>query len=154
MSEIVLTDATGAIKPRNAQMGTKIYFWHNPRTGHIYQGAPPQYDAMRPQGYETITCNHPWEAEKWSARLNEQDNREQAFNDEEREMVEGARRVDLRKEILELKRNPPDYIDGRHKRARDMLLDMALGQLDEHEERRITKRESFLHLEAFEAGKG
>lgn len=154
MSDIILTDALGTpkIQPRNAQMSTKIYFWFNKNTDHIMQGAPPQFDAMRPPGYQTITCNHASEAEMWSARLNAQDKRHAEMNDIEREFFEGKIRADLRKETVELMANPPMYLDEAHKRVRGELLQRALDELDESEKRVKTKRESFLHVEAFEHG--
>lgn len=147
MDNIVLTDAAGNVKvtSHNAQMAMKIYFWHNPRTDHIMQGAPPQFDHMIPPGYQRITCNHAHEAETWSQRLNAQDKRIAEMSDYEREMVEGPMRADLRRELRAKLLNARNGINRR-------MLEIALQKLDEAEEKGKTTRESYLHVEGFEHG--
>lgn len=152
MGEIVLTDALGAPKrSHNAQMHVKIVFWHNPEKDHILQGAPENFDP--PAGYLKIVCNHAAEAELWSKRLREQDKRFAEMEDMDREGFEGPMRQHLRQETIKLMNNPPLGIDERHKRVRYKLLEMSLKALDQSELRAKTVRESFLHSEAFEAGK-
>lgn len=151
MSEIVLTDSAGVPKsaPRvshNAQMHTKIYFWHNPRTDHILQGAPPQFTFMMPPGYQCIECNHAHEAESWSARLNEQDKRIAEMTDYEREMIEGPMRADLRRELKTKIHQARNGINR-------MMLERALKELDKAEANGKTVRESYLHVEGFENGR-
>lgn len=146
MSRIILTDAAGTAKPQNAQMSTKIYFWHNPRTDHILQGAPPQFRSMMPPGYQEIECGHAMDAERWSARLTAQDKRIAEMNDEEREAVEGPMRADLRRELEAGIRKASSSLNA-------SMLRMALRQLDDAEANARTKRESYLHVEAFEHGK-
>ncbi len=148
---IVLTDAAGRPKPQNAQMRTKIVFWHDPIRDHILQGAPEMFDP--PRGYSKIVCNHAMEAEVWSARLRAQDKREAQMTDYEREQIEGPMRQRLREEVLEKLRNPSPGGDARRKRLQVALLNQALKMLDEQEKHAKTIRESYLHLEAFEAGK-
>jgi hypothetical protein len=151
MSDILLTDRVETPqRSYNAQLGTKIYFWHNRVTDHIMQGAPPQYDALRPLGYQTIECNHAHEAEMWSKRLNDQDKRIAEMTDYEREMIEGPMRDNLRREI----RAKLASLEGsRNKSLNAYALTHALKMLDEQEEKAKTVRESYLHLEAFEDGK-
>lgn len=129
----------------------KIYFWHNPRTDHILQGAGPLYDCMMPPGYERITCNHAHEAEAWSARLNSQDKRVAEMNDCERELFEGPMRADLRRE---LRRQLADIEKNKSKHIAAGLLEIALKQLDEQEAKGKTIRESWLHVEGYEHGHG
>lgn len=145
---IVLTDAAG--RPRNAQMGTKIYFWHNPKTDHIKQGAPPQWDSMKPPGYLTIECNHASEAESWSRRLHEQDKRIQEMTEFERLEFEKPMIASLRHELESQKR---DIEKNKNKRAAALLLDLQFKRLEQYEAEFYSKYESFLHVEAFEHGK-
>jgi hypothetical protein len=116
-------------------------------------GAPPRFDHMKPMGYDTIECNHAIEAEKWSARLTAQDKRIAEADDNERELIEGPMRADLRKEIVYKMQNPSPGGDPRRKRLNYQMLEFALKKLDEAEAHSKTKRESYLHVEAFESGK-
>lgn len=134
------------IRPRQARIETKVFFWHNPRTEHILQGAGPQYDSMMPPGYVRITCDHAYEAEAWSARLNAQDKRIAEMNDYERECFEGPMRSDLRRELRHQIRHARNGINRR-------MLERAIEELDKAEAKGKTVRESFLHLEAYEEGK-
>jgi hypothetical protein len=148
MSDLVLTDAAGNIQPKprpqNAQLGTKIVFWYNPRTQHILQGAPEQFEPI--YGYEKRICNHAHEAETWSARLCAQDKRVAEMNDYERSEYEGPIRADIRKELTEKLRNASSPLNA-------ALLQRALLELDKAEASAKTKRESYLHAEAYEHGK-
>jgi len=142
------------VAPRgNAQMETKIYFWHNPRTQHIMQGAPPQYDSMKPMGYQTIECNHAHEAEMWSERLRTQDQRIAEMTDYEREQIEGPMRDDLRKQIKSRLRELEAGVDTKNARLNALFMKKALQMLDQQEEKAKTVRQSYLHLEAYEHGK-
>jgi TolA-binding protein len=142
------------VTPRgNAQMETKIYFWYNPRTQHIMQGAPPQYDAMKPMGYQTIECNHAHEAEKWSERLRTQDQRITEMSDYEREQIEGPMREDLRKQIKARLRELESGTDTKNARLNAAFMKHALRMLDQQEEKAKTIRQSYLHVEAFEHGR-
>jgi hypothetical protein len=133
-----------------AQLEKKIYFWWNPRTQHIYQGAPPEFDSMRPFGYETITCNTAHEAELWSERLRQQDKVWDEANRQERDLIEGRIAADIRREIN----------DKLSKLQRDSLnpsfnawfLKEALRRLDEFEKKGQFVRESYLHKEGYEDG--
>ena len=146
MPDIVLTDAVGNPKPRprNAQLGTKIVFWYNPRTDHILQGAPEHFEPI--YGYQKVVCHHAHEAETWSARLNAQDQRMAEMNDYEREMVEGPMRADIRRELTTKLRTASNRINA-------ALLQRALDELDKAEAKGKTIRESYLHAEAYEHGK-
>lgn len=137
------------MRPQQAQLEKKIYFWHNARTDHIYQGAPPQYDKLRPPGYETIECKTAHEAELWSERLRQQDERWKQANDYERELIEGKMRQDLRTWIQRRLRN---MSDSRNQSLNAAMLRHALKQLDALEEKGKTVRTSYLHSEGFEAG--
>ena len=142
------------VAPRgNAQMATKIYFWYNSRTQHIMQGAPPQFDHLKPMGYQTIECNHAHEAEMWSDRLRKQDQRITEMSDYEREQIEGPMREDLRKQIKGRLRELEAGIDTKNARLNAMFMKKALHMLDEQEAKAKTVRQSYLHLEAFEHGK-
>jgi hypothetical protein len=142
------------VMPRgNAQMATKIYFWHNPRTQHVMQGAPPQFDSMKPMGYQTIECNHAHEAEMWSERLRRQDQRITEMSDYEREQIEGPMRDDLRKQIKGRLRELEAGIDTKNARLNALFMKKALQMLDQQEEKAKTIRQSYLHVEAFENGK-
>lgn len=153
MGDIVLTDERGqivtpvkSVRSQQAQLGQKIYFWHNPKTDHIFQGAPPQFDAFRPPGYVTIECTSAHMAEQWSRRLADQDRRMAEMNDYEREMIEGPMRANLRRDAVELLRKTNNPLAAR-------MLKYSIEQLDKQEEKGKTIRESYLHVEAFEHGK-
>jgi hypothetical protein len=150
MSEIVLTDATGTPKSHNAQMAVKVYFWHNPRTDHIMSGAPPQYDRLKPPGYQTIECAHAYQVETWSRRLNEQEKRIQEMDEYERLELEKPMLADLRRE---LNQQLNDLEKNKNKAAAAGLLKLQLRKLDEYEAKFYSKYESFMHAEAFEDGK-
>jgi hypothetical protein len=152
MNDIVLTDALGVPKPapRNAQMSVKIVFWYNPKTDHILQGAPEQFDPI--YGYQKIVCNHAHEAESWSARLTAQDKRIAEMNDYERECVEAPMRANLRAEIRAKLADPSPGGDARRKSINHAMLRRALEELDKQEANGKTVRESYLHVEAFEHG--
>lgn len=149
---IILTDSLGNEKaaPRNAQMSTKIYFWHNPRTDHILQGAPPRFDSLKPPGYLTVECNHAYEAESWSARLHEQDKRVKEMTEFERLQFEKPMIANLRHELETQLRN---IEKNKNKAAAAALLKIQLKKLEEYEAKFYSKYESFMHVEAFEHGK-
>lgn len=145
-----LPDADKTVEPstpspapsHNAQLGTKIVFWFNPRTEHILQGAPEQFEPIF--GYQKVICHHALEAELWSARLCAQDKRIAEMDDYERELLEGPMRADIRRELM-----------GKLHTARNginrMMLERAVQELDKAEAKGKTVRESYLHAEAFEA---
>lgn len=132
---------------QNVQLSKKICFWHNPRTDHIMQGAPENFPA--PPGYLTIVCNHAWEAEKWSARLNDQDKRRAEMTEYQQFERESAMLADARKQIRVLQDRATSPLNRQ-------MLAFAMHQCDLIEERlrkQMGGYQSFLHVEAHENGK-
>lgn len=136
--------AEPAGRSHNAQLSTKIVFWHNPNTDHILQGAPEHFEPIF--GYRKIVCHHAHEAETWSKRLNQQDKRMAEMTDYERELVEGPMRDDIRRELKEKLHHARNGVNR-------MMLERALYELEKSEAKGKTVRESYLHVEAFEHGK-
>jgi len=133
-----------ALPSHNAQMHTQ----------HIMQGALPQFDQYKPYGYQTIECNHAHEAEMWSDRLRKQSQRLAEMDDYERETaVEGPMRNDLRRELNEKIRRIKRGDGSQNKGFNIAFMEHALKMLDEQEEKAKTIHESYLHLEAYEAGR-
>lgn len=134
---------------QNAQLSKKIYFWHNPKTQHIMQGAPPQFKPIA--GYQVVECNHVHEAELWSKRLNEQDKRVEMMSKEERDTIESQQLSDARKDIQRLLNNGAVGLNRQ-------MLEYALKECNKLDDaRRLrnneSRRDSFLHVEAFEDGR-
>jgi hypothetical protein len=123
---------------------TKVVYWHDGTSGEIRMGLPEIYPA--PYGFEKIVCHTAYEAELWSQRMRKWDAMKQAMEDEQREMIEGPIRDNLRRHIQHLAANARNNIN------RDFLL-MHLNNYDKRADLTKTKRVSYLHSEAFEHGR-
>lgn len=106
-------------------------------------GFPEMFRA--PYGYEKIVCHTAHEAEMWSERMRRQEARKQAWEDEQREMIEGPMRDNLRHHIQHLAANAHNNMN------RGFLLD-HLEKYDKRPDLTKTQRVSYLHSEAFESG--
>ena len=127
----------------NAQLSRKVTFYYNGTSGEILTGMPEEYPA--PRGYQKIVCNSAHEAEMWSARQRKWDDFKHRLKQEEREMVEGPIRDQMRKHILHLMSN------SRNNLNRDFLK-RHLEQYEKKPNPLKYERESYLHAEAFEHG--
>lgn len=128
----------------NAQLGHKPTFYYNGTTGAILGGLPEQFPA--PYGYEKIVCTSAAEAEKWSARQREHENFKHSIKQEERELIEGPIRDELRSHMQHLASN------ARNNLNRDFLL-KSLENFRNKPDPWKYRRESYMHAEAFENGK-
>lgn len=127
----------------NIQLQTAICYWHDGTTGEIRMGLPEQYPA--PYGFEKIVCHTAYEAELWSRRMRRWEAVKREMEDEQREMIEGPIRANLRKHIQHLAAN------ARNNMNRDFLL-MHLRNYDQRPDLTKTRQTSYLHAEAFEHG--
>lgn len=132
------------LRPRNAQMDVKIVFYKHIATGRITVGFPEQFPA--PTGSEKIICNHASDVERWSSLMRQQDKEREEMTDIERELFEAPIRAEHRKELQHLAAN------ARNQLNRDFCL-FAIKKIDEADARGKTIRDSYMHVEAFEAGK-
>ena len=124
-------------------MQNKVVYWQD-RNGQLYMGLPEQFPA--PFGLEKIVCVNVLQAEFWSKRMRDQERVIDTAKSEEREMIEGPIRDNLRKHILHLASN------ARNNMNRDFLLK----HLENYERRpnmTRTERVSYLHQEAYERGR-
>ena len=129
---------------KDALLSQKVCYWHDGTSGEIRQGLPENYPA--PHGFEKIVCNTAHEAELWSTRMRRWEAVKQAMEDEQREMIEGPIRANLRKHIQHLASN------ARNNMNRDFLL-MHLKNYDSRPDLTKTRRVSYLHSEGFEQGR-
>lgn len=146
MSNIIINpfEAPRPIRPRQAQLSTKIVFYKHVRTGRLTVGFPENYPV--PQNMEKIVCNHVSDVEHYSAIMRQQDKQQEEMTDIERELFEAPIRAEHRKELQHLAANARDQLN------KDFCL-FAIRKIDEADARGKTVRESYMHLEAFEAGK-
>lgn len=128
----------------NAQLSRKPVFYYNGTSGEIMTGMPEQYSA--PSGFQKIVCTSAAEAETWSERQRKWDDFKHRIKQEERELVEGPMRDEMRRHIQHQASN------ARNSLNRDFLL-RHLAQYDKRDAPWKSKRESYLHAEAFEHGK-
>ena len=120
-----------------------VVFWYDGTTGEIRMGLPENFPAA--PGFQKIVCNSAHEAEVWSLRMRRWESVKQEMEDEQREMIEGPIRDNLRKHIQHLASN------ARNNMNRDFLL-MHLKNYDLRPNLTRTKRESYLHAEGYERG--
>ena len=128
----------------NAQLSHKPCFFYNETSGEVMTGLPEQFPA--PKGYEKIVCNSAAEAEKWSDRQRKWEQFKHSIKEQERELIEGPIRDEMRHHIQHLASN------ARNSFNRDFLL-RHLSQYDKRDAPWKSKRESYLHSEAFENGR-
>lgn len=127
----------------NAQLSNKPCFYYNGTTGAIMNGLPEQFAA--PYGYQKIVCTSVRETEIWSQRQRDWENVKHRMGQEQREMVEGPIKDEIRKHILHQMSN------ARNQLNRD-FLQRHLEQYDKRADPWRWQRESFLHAEAYENG--
>ena len=128
----------------NVQLSHKAVFFYNPANGAIWQGLGEWHDP--PRGWQKIVCNSVHEAELWSARMRKWDAAMHEITLEEREMVEGPIREEMRSDLRHRIANARNSIN------RDFLV-KALENLDKQGNKLHYKRESYMHAEAFEHGR-
>ena len=127
----------------NAQISTKIVYWYDGTTGEIRMGLPENFPA--PYGFEKIVCNTAHEAEVWSERMRKQEAIKQQMEDEERELIEGQLRSNLRSHIHHQMANARNNINRE-------FLRRHLELYDKRQDRWKMTRESYLHNEGYEQG--
>jgi len=127
----------------NAQLTIKIVFWYDGTTGEIRMGLPEQYPA--PNGFEKIVCNSAYEAEAWSERMRKQDAIRQRMEDDQREMIEGPIRSELRSHIFHLMSNARNNMNREFLRRHLELYDQRPNRIQ-------MDRISYLHSEGYEHG--
>jgi len=127
----------------NAQLTTKIVYWYDGTTGDIRMGLQDRFPA--PYGFEKIVCTSADEAEVWSERMRERETAKNALEDEQREMIEGPIRANLR-----------SYMHHQMANARNNLnrefLRRHLELYDKRPDRTKGKQVSYLHAEGYEGG--
>jgi hypothetical protein len=132
------------LKPAVTRTKIVFYKW---RTGGVVRytvGAPEQFPA--PKGAEKIVCESAAEVEKYSAILRQQDQDDLEISEAERYAREEPIWQALRAELVHKMQNAKNQIN------RDFCRE-ALRQMDEAEEKRKEKRESWMRVEAYEQGK-
>jgi len=127
-----------------AQLRQKVVYWYNGTSGEIRMGLPEQFPAIA--GFEKIVCNTAHEAEQWSDRMRKWESVKHQMEDEQREMIEGPIRANLRSHMHHLMAN------ARNNTNREFLR-KHLEIYSKRPDKRKTKKESYLHSEAFERGR-
>jgi hypothetical protein len=127
----------------NAQMSKKIVFWLDTLSGQIKMGLPEEYPA--PAFHEKIVCGSVFEAERWSHKMRRQEAEREAQEDAKRDEIEERMRANHRSHILHLMANARNNINRE-------FLRRHLELYDARPDRTKSKRESYLHAEAFEKG--
>ena len=131
----------------NAQLSMKVVFYHDGTTGEIRMGLPEQFDP--PHGFVKVVCNSAHEAEVWSARMRSWEEFKERIETEQREILDGQARSTNRAHMYHLMANAKNQV------TRDFLKRSL--ELSEQRYQRVhksEKRESYLHSEAFERGRG
>ena len=122
-----------------------VVFWYNGTTGEIRMGLPEEYPAI--PGFEKIVCKTAQEAETWSERMRRWETVKAEMEDEQREMIEGPMRAELRSHIHHLMANARNNINRE-------FLRRHLELYSQRPDKTKVKRESYLHSEAYEKGRG
>ncbi len=128
----------------NVQLGRKPVFLYNGTSGEIRSGWPEQFPA--PPGFEKIVCTSASQTEQWSARQRKWDEFLHQIKMEEREMIEGPHREQIRSHLRHLMANAKNNVN-RDFIARYLETSAAEGSKWKY------RRESYLHCEAFEQGR-
>lgn len=129
---------------RRAKQLISVVFYVHVASKRILVGAPDEFPA--PKGYEKIVCKTAHEVEYMSRLLSKQEQIDEERTDEEREAIEGPIRRHARQELQHRMANSHNAINREFCRV-------ALQKLDEYEANLRMKRVSFMHAEAFEAGR-
>ncbi len=127
----------------NAQLFKKIVYWYNGTSGEIRMGLPEQFPA--PAGFEKKVCNSAHEAEAWSERMRRWETVKMQMEDEQREMIEGPVRDEIRRELLHQMANARNNLNRE-------FLRQHLVKYDQRPNRIKMDRISYLHSEGFEHG--
>jgi len=128
----------------DARLRKKVCFWYNGTSGEIRMGLPEEYPAIR--GFEKIVCSTAHEAEIWSERMRRWELLKMRMEDEQREMIEGPMRAELRSHIHHLMANARNNMNREFLRRHLELYDRRIDKTQ-------FKRTSYLHSEAFEHGR-
>lgn len=129
---------------RNAQLGTKIVYYTNSKTGEIRMGAPENFPVSK--GFQKVVCNSTSEAERWSDRLRQYNHGKESKIDEQREKIEGEFAKEHRSQIHHLMSNSKSKYGK-------VFLQKHLERMDRAESSRRMTREEYLHSEAYEKGR-
>lgn len=125
----------------NAQLSNKAVFFYQPASGAIWQGFGEWQKP--PAGWTRIVCGTAHEAEQWSERMRKWDSLMHEIGQEEREMVEGPMREEMRSELRHNLANSRNNINRE-------FLRRALERLDKQGNRMRYQRESRMAIEAYE----
>ena len=126
-----------------AKKTVSVVFYYSKKLDRVLVGFPENFPA--PKGFLKIVCTTAAEVDRWSAKLRAQEKREDDLTEEQREAVEGPIRAYARAELHRLMANARNALN------RDFCRS-ALAKMDEDENRRKMKKESFMHCEAAEDG--
>ena len=128
----------------NVQLSHKPTFFYNATNGAVWQGLFEWQDA--PYGWRKIVCTSAHEAEIWSDRMRQWDRSMHEMTLEQRELVEGPIREEMRSELRHQMANSRNNVN------RDFLA-RALETLNGQGNRLSYRRESYMHAEAYERGR-
>lgn len=134
------------LKP--AHKPVSIVFWFSQKLNHIRVGMPEQYPIppiLAQMGYNKIVCRSAREVEIWSQKLRDQERIEAEMTDEQREAFEAPIRAQLRAELV------TKMLNSRNATNREFCR-WALQRMDDDEEKRRVKKESYMHVESAEDG--
>ncbi|HEX5426503.1 MAG TPA: hypothetical protein VFW94_23350 [Candidatus Acidoferrales bacterium] len=123
----------------NVQLSNKPCFFYNPGTGAVWQGLGEWHDP--PPGWQKIVCNSAREAEIWSDRMRKWDQLMHEISQDEREMVEGPIREEMRSDLRHRMANARNNVNRE-------FLRKALENLDRGSTKWRYKRESHMAIEA------
>jgi hypothetical protein len=132
--------------PKHLKKGRKfvsVCFYRHLKSGRLLVGFPENFPA--PNGFEKIVCRSAAEVDAMSARLRDQERRDEQMSEEQREVFEGPLREMIRKELVTRMMNARNDINREFCR-------FAIQKIDEETRRRKMKTETFMHCEAAEDG--
>lgn len=130
---------------RNAQLTKKIVFWQHAITGYLKMGLPEEFPA--PPFHNKIICHTAHEAETWSQKMRDQERIDEQKHADKRGAHEEQVKAHIRSELHNLKAN------ARNQLNRDFLDYWLRKSAAAPNDPTAVKRESYLHVEAFEQGK-
>jgi hypothetical protein len=126
----------------NVQLSKKIVYYYNGTNGEIRMGLPENWPA--PHGFEKIICTSAHEAEKWSERLRQYNLFKERLKDEEREIIEGQWRSEIRSHMHHVMANSRNNINREYVRRYMERM--------EKKDKTKTVREEYNHAEGYEQG--